>query len=83
MSKKDFYLVPTKPEYRSAIVKIIGDSKDSKPYISFNCGSSNPIGILEGRDLERFAVNILKAMDSKLLKKSKDNPDLLSPNTTK
>ncbi len=49
--------------------KIIGDrAKDEKPYVSINpYQNSNPVFIAD-KDLERFAVNILKALKSKKLK---------------
>lgn len=48
-------------------IKIIGQQPDEIPYVSINC-FSEPIFIPD-KDLERFAVNILKAIKSKKLKR--------------
>ena len=50
-------------------VDIIGKKPDHKPYISFGYGGdSRKFGTLSGKDLERFAVNILKRLNSEYLR---------------
>lgn len=65
--KTEFYLTPAKPDYRGMTVEIIGKSPESKPYVSVGY-SDRAFGSLSGADLERFAVNIPKALGSKKLK---------------
>lgn len=56
----------------SATAKIIGKSPIDKPYVSITvCNEKNTLADMSicNKDLERFAVNILKATGSKKLKK--------------
>jgi hypothetical protein len=46
---------------------IVGDAPANKPYVSFTNDDIAPMFIPD-KDLERFAVNILKALKSKHLK---------------
>jgi hypothetical protein len=50
-------------------VEIIGKSPKSHPYLYFQIGESSTPMFLPDKDLELFAVNILKALNSKRLKK--------------
>lgn len=48
---------------------IVGTSeKGNKPYLSLNAFSSGNSIFIQDKDLERFAVNILRALNSKRLK---------------
>lgn len=50
---------------------IIGESPNHKPYVSISITTNkpcNPSAFIKDKDLERFAVNILKALKSKKLK---------------
>jgi hypothetical protein len=49
-------------------LKIIGREPEEKPYVSLYFGV-HQCYVIKDRDLERFAVNILKALKSKRLKK--------------
>lgn len=56
---------------KGAGVKIVGDKTkgDKAVYVGFYLNPDSPyIGWIEQHDLERFAVNILKALNSKKLK---------------
>lgn len=46
---------------------ITGKSPENKPYVLINTTSTN-LHFIADKDLERFAVNILKALKSKRLK---------------
>lgn len=66
--KREFHM-----EWSSGLIipnvraSIVGQLPTSKPYVSINPYSSgNPIFIAD-KDLERFAVNILRALNSKHL----------------
>lgn len=48
-------------------IKIIGTAPKCKPYVSINLGV-NQCYFIKDNDLERFAINILKALKSKKLK---------------
>jgi hypothetical protein len=48
-------------------LSIIGTQPDFKPYVSMKTTSN--LSFMRDQDLERFAVNILKALKSKRLKK--------------
>lgn len=53
------------------VVSIIGEGPENKPYLSITFqldGSEICSGWLPDKDLERFAVNILKALDSDYIK---------------
>lgn len=53
------------------VASIIGEEPGNKPYVSISITTSkpcNPSAFIKDKDLERFAVNILKALKSKKLK---------------
>lgn len=50
-------------------VAILHHEKGHKPSVAFFGGNRNPIRYLKKKELERFAVNILKAINSNKLKK--------------
>lgn len=66
--KTCFLLNPQSKKDKGSEINIIGDvSKGQKVHLSI-CGADKiNIGYIEHRDLERFAVNILKALGSKKL----------------
>lgn len=67
--KTEFYINTYDAKHRGGSkVSIVGSKPDNKPYISFKIGQFYSFGSMEGADLERFAVNILKALKSKRLK---------------
>jgi hypothetical protein len=72
--KKTFELDCHLADLTGSVIEIIGESGDSKPYVRIelpdlhNVTSTNTCLFIEDRDLERFAVNILKALKSKKLK---------------
>lgn len=57
-------------------IKIIGSSPKQKPYVAIYARTSilttEATGWVEDKDLELFAVNILKALNSKKLKSYSD-----------
>lgn len=66
--KTEFYLTPNAPDYRGMKIDIIGKkSKGNKPYISVGY-VNRTFGTMTAKDLERFAVNILKSIDSEYLR---------------
>lgn len=71
--KTDFELDAHKAELSGSKIAIIGTTPASKPYVrielSTSCGHlARCCLFIYDRDLERFAVNILKALKSKKLK---------------
>jgi hypothetical protein len=59
------------PDFRG-VVNIIGKEPENEPYLSITyqeSGHEVVSGWMADKDLERFAVNILKCLNSKLLKK--------------
>lgn len=65
--KMHFDLLSTQPGTSvPARVKIIGKAPSDAPYVSFSIGSGYPF-LIPDEQLERFAVNILKALKSKKL----------------
>jgi hypothetical protein len=66
--KTEFQLVwASGHEVPGAKVSIIGQAPEDAPYLSLKVyQSSDPI-FIQDKDLERFAVNILKALKSKKL----------------
>lgn len=71
--KTEFYLIPNKPEYRGSKITIIGKKPENRPYISVYAAGGHDLGTLNAADLERFAVNILKALNSKKLASHNNN----------
>lgn len=68
--KTEFELDTQFYQDRGAGVKIVGDRTkgDNAVYVGFYLHPDNAyVGWIEQRDLERFAVNILKALGSKKL----------------
>lgn len=49
-------------------IKIIGKEPNNKPYVAIDFMHHNGVYIIPDKDLERFAVNILKALKSDKLK---------------
>jgi len=72
--KTEFKLDSHLADLSGSTISIIGKSVDSKPYVRIelpelhNLTSRNTCLFIEDKDLERFAVNILKALKSKRLK---------------
>lgn len=69
--KTEFELDTTNPYKSKGKARIIGLSPSSHPYVSIRIITPNAIetsACIKDHDLERFAVNILKAMKSKKLK---------------
>jgi hypothetical protein len=60
--------------HERATIQIIGKEHDNKPYVAINGKVGVPAGLkdfsffIKDKDLERFAVNILKAIKSKKLR---------------
>jgi hypothetical protein len=72
MARKTEFELERSAGLQIAEAKIIGNAPEDKPYLSirFVTGVGKTfVANLEGRDLERFAVNILKALESNKLKK--------------
>lgn len=72
-SKTTFYLEKIGGGWtQNADIKIIGQAPSNKPYVNIEvvsmAGVRTVLGI-QDKDLERFAVNILKALGSKKLAK--------------
>ena len=68
--KTEFDLGSRGPYTGSGKVKIIGVCPKWSPYVSINLESNQGLELsacIKDRDLERFAVNILKALKSKRL----------------
>jgi hypothetical protein len=65
--KQEFYLTPTEADFRGIKIDIIGKQPGERPYITVGYRDRH-FGTLAAADLERFAVNVLKAMGSKKLK---------------
>lgn len=64
--KREFELEwASKKKVPGAKISIIGEQPGSKPYVSIN--AFGELVFIPDRDLERFAVNILKALNSKKL----------------
>lgn len=63
--KKEFYLTPSHRDYRGIKFDI---NTETTPYVTIGYGEGKYFGSLHGKELERFAVNILKALKSKKLK---------------
>jgi hypothetical protein len=65
--KTEFQLDIPDNQTKGAIAKIIGERPSCKPYLMIIIEKKNSL-FVKDRDLERFAVNILKALKSKKLK---------------
>lgn len=65
--KTEFYLTPPAGRYRGIKLLIVGKKPDDSPYVSVEVPGNGNVGTLQAADLERFAVNILKALNSKKL----------------
>lgn len=66
--KTEFYLIPSAAKYRAIRLDIIGETPEHRPYVALHLPGQGYAGTLVAADLERFAVNILKALNSKKLK---------------
>lgn len=69
--KTKFKLDTAHPFGSTATVEIIGTCPKWQPYVSFKLKTPNAVEVsacIPDKELERFAVNILKALKSKNLK---------------
>lgn len=66
--KTEFFLDSDDAEHTGSNIKIIGHAPKHRPYVSVNISNQRHSLFIEDKDLERFAVNILKALKSKRLK---------------
>lgn len=66
--KTEFELDAVCKSDRGHYVKISTEKHDKSVYIAFHDPIGATIGFIPPKDLERFAVNILKALNSKKLK---------------
>ncbi len=67
--KRDFLLDTQFFDMKGTSVTIIGDVKNNeRPYVAFHKPDGETIGWIKDKDIERFAVNILKALNSKYIK---------------
>lgn len=67
--KRKFRLEHSEKRMSSYFIEIIGQSPKDKPYVSIQDDVQQ--FFIPDEDLERFAVNVLKALKSKHLKSSK------------
>lgn len=70
--KTEFKLmVPKSPKDQDSgfMLRIIGQEPKHKPYVSVDFQSHESVYVIKDRDLELLAVNILKSLNSKRLKK--------------
>ncbi len=73
--KTEFELDCHLADLTGSIVSIVGKTPDHRPYVRISLPnlehvtSTNTCLFIQDKDLERFAVNILKALKSKRLKK--------------
>lgn len=65
--KTDFQL-EDKDNKMAGEILIIGESPNDSPYVYIELLSGRRVAWIKDKDLERFAVNILKALKSKKLK---------------
>lgn len=68
--KTTFNLDAHKADFTGSTINIVGKSPDNKVYVSIILSNNMGALFIEDKDLERFAVNILKSIDSKHLKYS-------------
>lgn len=61
---------PTRIEKTSNLIRIIGQAPKNAPYVVIEISHLTSM-FIQDKDLERFAVNILKTLKSKHLKTSK------------
>lgn len=67
--KTEFKLDVHNADYLGGGIAIIGNAAEGeKPYVRIEIGAKKAYAFIEDKDLERFAVNILKALGSKKLK---------------
>lgn len=71
--KTKFILDAHRADISGSSIEIIGKRPNHKPYVRIElankgCDVANQCMFIEDKDLERFAVNILKALKSKQLK---------------
>lgn len=67
--KTEFKLDCHKAELSGSIISIVGTEPDNKPYVHIALPGNMGCLFIEDKDLETLAVNILKALKSKKLKK--------------
>lgn len=65
--KTEFELETGSEMLKNSKIKIIGERPNHKPYVSILAEAKETF-FIKDKDLERFAVNILKALKSKRLK---------------
>ncbi len=76
--KTEFQLDSHLADLSRSKISIVGTKPDSKPYVRIelpnleNVTSTNTCLFILDKDLERFAVNILKALKSKYLNTQKN-----------
>ena len=63
---REFRLEHEANKMSSWFIRIIGQAPTHKPYVSI--GDDVQVFFIPDKDLERFAVNVLKALKSKKLK---------------
>lgn len=66
--KTVFELDCHRAELKGSTIAIIGKKPRYKPYVSITLPGKLGSIFIEDKDLERFAVNILKSLNSKKLK---------------
>lgn len=67
-AKKEFELIGGFDQPSGIKVRIIGKEPMNKPYVSVQIPLLNEAFFIADEDLEKFAINILKALKSKYLK---------------
>lgn len=68
---KKTFIITDGRDFQRGIVKIIGQSPKHLPYVAILPSDVNYSMFIQDKDLERFAVNILKSLKSKHLKNGK------------
>lgn len=67
--KTEFELDCHKADLTGSNIRIIGKHPKNKPYVSINLPDDKGSLFILDKDIERFAVNILKSINSKHIKK--------------
>ena len=66
--KTEFILESGDAEHTGSTIKIVGKAPKHNPYVSINIKNQKHSLFIEDKDLERFALNILKSIKSKHIK---------------
>lgn len=66
--KRTFSLKRSDDTPAGGYITIIGGAPDGKPYLAVKMGENESVYINDHREIERFAVNVLKLLGSKKLK---------------